>query len=144
MNTNALLWSTEDHKLFKKIWIHESRHIIFNTDGKEETWKSWMGRGHWSMGHWHLLELQWTLNLKQTRHMVSNQYRVSTLHCWYNRGYSQSKNKHKPIAISEGTETHTCGRRVKLMDSLSLTNFIFSSTMWALVWWFCCQASGAD
>ena len=37
----------KDHKLFKKTWIHASRHIIINTDGKEETGKSQIGRGHW-------------------------------------------------------------------------------------------------
>ena len=46
----------EDHKLVKKTWIHESRHIIIHTDGEEETEKSGMVRGHW--GYWHLLQLQ--------------------------------------------------------------------------------------
>ena len=38
--------TTEDRKLFEKIWIHASRHIIINTDVEEETGKSRMGRGH--------------------------------------------------------------------------------------------------
>jgi len=37
----------EDHKLFKKIWIHASRHIMINTEGDEETGKSQLGRDHW-------------------------------------------------------------------------------------------------
>ena len=36
----------DDHKLFTKIWIHTSAHIIINTDSKEETEKSGKGRGH--------------------------------------------------------------------------------------------------
>ena len=37
--TNAIPCTTEDHKLFKKIWIHTSRHIN-NIDSKKETGKS--------------------------------------------------------------------------------------------------------
>ena len=48
--TSTMPHTTEDHKLFKKVCIHASRHIIINTgtaDSEEETGKSQMGRGHW-------------------------------------------------------------------------------------------------
>ena len=38
--TNAITRTIEDHTLFKKIWIHASRHIIIKTDGEEGTGKS--------------------------------------------------------------------------------------------------------
>ena len=44
--TDTIPRTTEDHIVFKKVWIHTSRHIMINTDGEEETGKSWMGRGH--------------------------------------------------------------------------------------------------
>ena len=46
VQTNSITFTIGDHKLFKKIWIPTSRHIIINTDSKEKT-KSQMGRGHW-------------------------------------------------------------------------------------------------
>ena len=39
--------TTEDHKLFNKIWIHTSRRTIINTEGEEEIGKSQMGTGQW-------------------------------------------------------------------------------------------------
>ena len=47
VRTNAIARITEVHKLFKKICIHSSRHIIINTDAEEEAGKCRMGRGHW-------------------------------------------------------------------------------------------------
>lgn len=45
--TDAILRASEVHKLFTKIWIYLSRHIIINTDGEEETGKSRAGiRAH--------------------------------------------------------------------------------------------------
>ena len=44
--SDAVLRTIDDHKLFKKIWIHASQ-IIINTDGVEETGKYQMVRGHW-------------------------------------------------------------------------------------------------
>ena len=46
VQTNTIPCTTEDHQLFKKIWIHASRHLVtINIDSKEETVKFWMGRG---------------------------------------------------------------------------------------------------
>ena len=39
---------TDVHKIhvLKTVWIHASRRVIINTNGEEETGKSWVGRGH--------------------------------------------------------------------------------------------------
>ena len=42
---DAVLFTDEDLKLFKKSLIHAARHIIINTDGDEDTETSRMGRG---------------------------------------------------------------------------------------------------
>ena len=47
VQADAIQCSTEDQKLSKKIWIHTSRHIIINRNGKEGTGKFQMGRSHW-------------------------------------------------------------------------------------------------
>ena len=48
VQTDAVPRTVEVHKIhvLKTIWIHASRRVIINTDGEEETGKSWMGRGH--------------------------------------------------------------------------------------------------
>ena len=56
VRTDAFPWTTEDHKLFRKIWIHASWQIVINTDAVEETEKSRMEKR--SLGHWHLLQSQ--------------------------------------------------------------------------------------
>lgn len=47
VQTDAILHAIEDHKLFKKLWIHASKHSIINPDGEGETGKSQMGKGYW-------------------------------------------------------------------------------------------------
>ena len=47
VRTDAVSCTIEDHELFQKMLIHISRHIIINTEGKEVTRKSRMGRRPW-------------------------------------------------------------------------------------------------
>ena len=47
LQTNAVRHTIENYKLFNKIWIHASRNIIIDTEDKEGTGKSQIGRGHW-------------------------------------------------------------------------------------------------
>ena len=49
--TSAIPHINEDHKLFKKILILASRHIIINTYGKKRDKKSLNGQGSVSQGH---------------------------------------------------------------------------------------------
>ena len=46
VQADAIQCSTEDQKLSKKIWIHTSRRIIINRNGKEGMGKFQMGRSH--------------------------------------------------------------------------------------------------
>ena len=46
LRTDAVPRTTEDHRLFKKIWIHASRYSIINKYGEEEVRKYRMDRGH--------------------------------------------------------------------------------------------------
>ena len=46
VRTEAIPRSIDDHRLFQKIYIHESSRTIINTDGEEETGKSRILRGH--------------------------------------------------------------------------------------------------
>ena len=41
--------TSDDHKLFKKMWMFTSRHIIINTDDKEKDRKICSRKG--SLGH---------------------------------------------------------------------------------------------
>ena len=53
---HAIPRTTEYHKLCKRIWIHESRHIIIDKDGEEEARKSRTGRaGRWVTDMFELL-----------------------------------------------------------------------------------------
>ena len=58
-----------------------SRHIIINTDGKEQTQQSRLGMGHWVTDN--LLQLQQTLNLNSQGccHMVPNQFQALDVMC---------------------------------------------------------------
>ena len=44
--TDAIPHTTENRQLFKKNWIHVARHLITDTDGKEEAWEFRMVRGN--------------------------------------------------------------------------------------------------
>ena len=48
VRTEAIPHIIEDHKLFKKIRIQASRHIIINTEGEDETGKPRTVTGHWA------------------------------------------------------------------------------------------------
>ena len=72
VRTGAVQRTIEDHRLFRKICIYTSRHIIINTDGEEETGKSRMGRSRWDTDICY--NLQRTLN-RNCYHAVSNQFR---------------------------------------------------------------------
>ena len=75
--------TTEDHNVFKKFWIHASRHIIINTDGEGDS-KDSTGKG--------LLTYTATIATNSehetdmavvTRCPVSLEYSTSSvLHCW--------------------------------------------------------------
>ena len=69
VQTNTFPCTTEDHKLFKKIWIHASRHIVtINIDSEEETVNSeWEGVNGSLMSATIMVNFNWTLNLKLTR-----------------------------------------------------------------------------
>ena len=84
VRTGAVQRTIEDHRLFRKICIYTSRHIIINTDGEEETGKSRMGRSRWDTDICY--NLQRTLN-RNCYHAVSNQFRKQFMwtdikHCW--------------------------------------------------------------
>ena len=69
--------TSDDHKLFKKMWMFTSRHIIINTDDKEKDRKICSRKG--SLGHWSLLLSKLTLPLWNWHgycHAVSNQLRI--------------------------------------------------------------------
>ena len=124
--TSAVPCTVADCKLIKKNLIHASRDIIMNTDSKEETGKSQMGRGHWVTDIW-AIQLQQTLNLKLTR-LLSHSVQ-SVLSFWHHarcivrttREFPSSKDRYKPVAVSEavdslimGKESRTCGLFSKL------------------------------
>ena len=156
--------TTEDRKLFKKTWIHTSRYIINNTDGKEKTRKSQMGK---SLGHWHIM-LQWkqtysTLNLKLTRlsHAMSNQSWVFAVTCiaWLGlRDFSHLKINTSQQLFLRLLTTRACRTTARPKDSfangdqgLSTFNFTCSSPLSLVensgrltwVWHYSCKSSAA-
>ena len=67
--------TTEEHKLFKRIWIHASRH---RWQRRERN----ISNGKGKLGHWYMLQSQWTLielwawNWHGCCHVMSNQFWV--------------------------------------------------------------------
>ena len=87
VQTNTFPCTTEDHKLFKKIWIHTSRHIVtINIDSEEETVNfEWEGvKGQWEGVNGSLMSATimvnltelWTWNWQGCCHEASNQFWV--------------------------------------------------------------------
>ena len=92
--------TTEDPKLLTKIWIHASRYIIIDTDGKEETGKSQMWRGQDITDIFYNQSELW---LFETDMAVVMQclisYEFSASLALQNKGLSSSESKDKQIAI---------------------------------------------
>ena len=111
----------EDHKLFKKICIHVSRRILSTQMAKRD--REILNRKG-SLGHCHLLRLQWIFELETDKAVVMQCQSVLSfwchVHCWLNKGHSQSNSKHKPIVISEAIlMVHACRRSTRVKDSLA-------------------------
>lgn len=124
--THAIPRTIEDQILFKKIWIHVSRHIIINKDGEEDTREPPMGRGHWSPTSVTIDVLSMNFEFETDKavcHTVSISLEFSTsraLHCRSNKGLSRSEHKQKQIVYLEPfddfctwKESRTYGRSSK-------------------------------
>ena len=141
-------------QITQEIWIHTSRHIIINTDGKEGTGKSWMGRGHWiSDICCYGSELLTLWKQKLTRLLSCSVQSASSLqchgHCLIGKTvkYCHLKVNIGKLLFWSLLVTGADGRRagltdfIKLGEGWSVFNCICSSYIWAFVGWIilCCS-----
>ena len=128
--TNTLSARNIKDHIFRKKWIHASRHIIINTDGEEGAGKIRVRRVHWVTDVSVLLSTTWTLTLRNGHgrcHAMPKRLPVLdiTREAFFvgmkKRKIPDLKLKRRQIAILEsfGDLPRASGKRTRLTDPLA-------------------------